>query len=154
MIKKMTLLGTLMLFAACEMDTAEQTTNNGAAIPSDQAFEIRSAAIAPLMTRNLCTAIGGKSVQPALTVLHSPISGQRVTVRMYDVHNDGTVSEHRTVRVRSEADGSTLVNKGFLPPCNTTEGRRNSSYRFDISAANDTITLNWGDFNSKTMQIQ
>lgn len=143
MIKKLTFVCAAVALAACEMDSA-----------SVEGFEIRSVGIAPLATKNLCTAIGGEAVQPQLTVMHSPVPDVRMTVRMYDVHNDGTVTEHNTVRVTTDADGSTLVNSGFLPPCNRTEGRRNSSYRFDIFAGGQTTTLTWGDFNSSTMQIQ
>jgi hypothetical protein len=116
-------------------------------------FSVSRGTIQPLRTANLCTQIGGQSAQPQLTISHSPVADVPIRVRMYDVHNDGTATEHNTVRARSEADGTTVVSSGFRPPCNRTNGARNSSYRFDIIAGGQTQTVQWGGYNSTTQRI-
>jgi hypothetical protein len=45
------------------------------------------------------------------------------------------------------------VGKGFRPPCNTTNGKRSSSYRFEIVAGGQKATVKWGDYDSARKRI-
>ncbi|MEZ5716805.1 MAG: hypothetical protein R3D85_17635, partial [Paracoccaceae bacterium] len=94
-------------------------------------FKLGKIEIAPLKDENLCGKIGGKSKQPVLAINHSPVGDVVIKVRMYDDHGKGKITEHNTVRVKSSSSGRTVVGKGFRPPCNTTNGKRSSSYRFE-----------------------
>lgn len=116
-------------------------------------FELSGVSIAPMKTANLCSKIGGKGAQPELALKHNAVAGTKIKVRMYDVHGKRDVTEHNTVRVKSSGSGQTVVNSGFRPPCNTTGGRKNSSYRFDISAEGKTTTVIWGNYDSKMKKI-
>lgn len=117
--------------------------------PSQAAdFKLSNIGIAPLKKANLCRKIGGNGQQPQLVIEHSPVKGVRIKVRMYDDHGGGRITEHNTVRVRSSGSGKTIVKSGFRPPCNTTNGKRSSSYRFDIVANGQKATVRWGDYDS------
>jgi hypothetical protein len=137
----------------CSALSACQTTDKAADMMTSAKFNLSGATIAPLAQDNLCTRIGGNSVQPNLTVQHDSVAGQTIRVRMYDVHNDGTTTEHGIVSVASEGDGTTTVSSGFMPPCNTTGGRKNSSYRFDVSTDGDSLTTTWGGYDSTAGEI-
>lgn len=115
-------------------------------------FSVSNVSVAPMAQANLCKQIGGNAVQPNLTISHTAVAGVPISVRMYDVISDGSTYEHRRVRTTSEADGTTVVSSGFLPPCNTT-GRTTSSYRFDISAGGETTTVGWGTYDSTSGKI-
>lgn len=148
-----------MFTLAKSVTCALALTTIAGCMPSDSSetagvdFSVSKGTIQPLKTANLCTQIGGQSVQPSLTIMHSPVADIPIRVRMYDVHNDGTVTEHNSVRVRSEADGTTVVSSGFRPPCNRTGGAKNSSYRFDIIVDGQKTTVKWGDYNSVSESI-
>ncbi|MCV2889851.1 hypothetical protein [Ruegeria aquimaris] len=116
-------------------------------------FALTGVSIAPLKTANLCSKIGGKGAQPELVLKHNAVAGAKIKVRMYDVHSKRDVTEHNTVRVKSSGSGQTVVNGGFRPPCNTTGGRKNSSYRFDISVDGKKTTVIWGNYDSKMKKI-
>ena len=116
-------------------------------------FAITGIGINPLKKANLCSKIGGRGTQPKLVIQHSPTAGVPITVRMYDVHGARDVTEHNTVRVNSSGSGTTTVESGFRPPCNTTGGRKNSSYRFDISAGRQKTTVTWGNYDSNKKMI-
>lgn len=116
-------------------------------------FELTTAGITSLGEENLCPALGGTSVPPMITIQHSQVADIPITVRMYDSHSDGTVTEHGTVTVPSEEDGDTIVREGFQPPCNITAGQRDSVYKFDIHTKNSSMTLLWGGYASRDMEV-
>ncbi len=125
----------------------------GDTAPVPEGFALTGATIAPLAETNLCAPLGGAGTQPSLQINHTPVAGAPIRVRMYDAHSDGTVTEHNRVTVISEADGTTLADSGFLPPCNRTGGARDSSYRFDISAGGQMTTVTWGGYDSSDGEI-
>lgn len=144
MFNRIAVLGAaLVLTASLALDTSAQSNK----------FQLTGIGISPMKTANLCSKIGGKGTQPNLVVQHSAVAGVPITVRMYDVHSARDVTEHNTVRVTSSGSGKTTVNSGFRPPCNTTGGRKNSSYRFDISAGGQKTTVVWGNYDSAKKQI-
>ncbi|HOV05284.1 MAG TPA: hypothetical protein PLG99_12835, partial [Kaistiaceae bacterium] len=76
------------------------------------------------------------------------------SVYMYDIVSNGRVTNHFTKTVTSEADGTTVLTADFLPPCNQTAGRRNSSYRFDVkSKGSRKVTKRWFDYDSGSGRI-
>ncbi|MCC2111358.1 MAG: hypothetical protein KDJ16_04925 [Hyphomicrobiales bacterium] len=118
------------------------------------AVEIKSASVGAPSKANLCRQLGGQDKDPVLTIKHDKKAGDTISVRMYDVLSNGRVFEHRSKRIKSEADGTTVLTANFLAPCNTTGGRRNSSYRFDItSKGSKTVTVRWFKYNSATGEI-
>lgn len=123
----------------------------GAAYAAD--FKLTGVGVSELTKANLCEALGGDGKQPLILIRHTPIEGQMITVRMYDDHGGGLVTEHNTVEVASTASGQTILDRGFLPPCNTTNGARSSSYRFDVSTKRQKATVPWGDYDSAKKQI-
>ncbi|SIS73335.1 hypothetical protein [Phaeovulum vinaykumarii] len=137
----------LALVLGAALVSACQTTQMPSTEPA-ASFVVSRVDIAPMAQQNLCRQLGGQAVQPGLTISHTKLEGVPIMVRMYDVISDGSRVEHRRVRVLSEADGTTEVSSGFLPPCNRTHGRTNSSYRFDIRAGRQKTTIRWGDYNS------
>lgn len=118
------------------------------------AVKITSASVETPSKANLCRKLGGQDKDPVVTIRHEKKAGDTISVRMYDVLSNGGVVNHYTKRIRSEADGTTVLKANFLAPCNTTGGRRNSSYRFDItSKGSKTVTVRWFKYNSKTGRI-
>ncbi len=118
------------------------------------AVEIKSVSVAPVTKAHLCRKLGGKDKDPSVTIKHAKKGGEKITVRMYDVLSSGRIFNHRTKTVKSEADGSTTLTANFLAPCNTTNGRVNSSYRFDVtSKGSRKKTVRWFKFNSKSKRI-
>lgn len=144
MIRTLSGFGTAVLCAALLSASAEAQNSK---------FDLTGVSIAPMKTANLCSKIGGKGAQPELVLKHSAVAGTKIKVRMYDVHGKRDVTEHNTVRVKSSGSGQTVVNSGFRPPCNTTGGRKNSSYRFDVSVGGKTTTVIWGNYDSGKKRI-
>ncbi|MGJ3264358.1 MAG: hypothetical protein ACFE0R_14095 [Salinarimonas sp.] len=103
---------------------------------------------------NLCRPLGGAGAAPDLTIVHSPVAGVPIRVRMYDRLSDGSTFEHRATTVRSDASGRTVVDYAFLPPCNTTGGRLDSHYLFDIAAGSSRETVSWARFDSRERRIR
>ena len=116
-------------------------------------FKLSKIELAPLKKANLCGKIGGQGQQPVLVINYAPVAGVTIRVRMYDDHGKGKITEHNTVKVKSSGSGKTVVNAGFRPPCNTTNGKRSSSYRFDIIAKGQKATVKWGDYDSAKKRI-
>ena len=120
------------------------------------AVEITGVSISSASKVNLCKKLGGYGKAPIITIRHEKKKGDIIKVRMYDVLTGAGKNpiEHRTKKTRSEADGTTVLEANFLPPCNTTGGRRNSSYRFDVSSKGSSkTTKRWFSFNSKSKKI-
>ena len=118
------------------------------------AVEIKSVAVAKATKAHLCRTLGGQGKDPVVTIKHEPKAGDRISVRMYDVAS-GRITEHGTKSVVSNASGTTVLEADFLAPCNVTNGRSNSSYRFDVtSKGSKKVTRRWFDFNSGTKQIR
>ncbi|WP_417416094.1 hypothetical protein [Hoeflea sp.] len=124
------------------------------AIAPAAAVEIKSVSVAAPGKAHLCNKLGGKGLDPSITIKHAAKAGDTIKVKMYDVLSTGRIIQHKTKTIKSEADGSTTLTANFLPPCNTTGGRANSSYRFDVTSKGASKkTVRWFDFNSKTGKI-
>ena len=118
------------------------------------AVEIKSVSVGAPSKAHLCIKLGGKGQDPTITIKHAAKAGDTIKVRMYDVLSTGRIFQHKTKTIKSEADGSTTLTADFLPPCNTTGGKANSSYRFDVTSNGSAKkTVRWFDFNSKTRKI-
>lgn len=118
------------------------------------AVEIKSVSVGAPGKAHLCIKLGGKGQDPTITIKHAAKAGDTIKVRMYDVLSTGRIFQHKTKTIKSEADGSTTLTADFLPPCNTTGGKANSSYRFDVTSNGSAKkTVRWFDFNSKTRKI-
>ena len=118
------------------------------------AVEIISITVAAPSTMNLCRSLGGQDVDPVITITHAKKAGDRIMVRMYDVISNGGVVEHRTKSVISEVDGSTRLVAAFIAPCNRTQGRVNSFYRFDVTSKGSAKkTVSWFKFDSGSKKI-
>lgn len=150
-------LGGCLTLAACTPTAgvliSKTTDLLGSAHEYVTEFDLTTASVAALDRTNLCKALGGTLVSPVITIRHSEVAGIPITARLYDTQSDGTVKELGTVTVRSEVDGETFVSDGFEPPCNTTAGKRNSTYKFDIKTKTSSITLLWGGYTSRDMHI-
>ncbi|MBV6656651.1 MAG: hypothetical protein KI785_02670 [Devosiaceae bacterium] len=146
-----TLAGAAIVLAACNTTTMEADTEVAATTATP--FAISSVSVAPLELANVCRQLGGQDVNPVLTIVHTPGASQRIRIRMYDDLSDGSVFEHRQTTVAADTSGTTVVDHNFLAPCNTTNGRVNSTYRFDVSAGSAERTVTWGRYNSTTRTI-
>ena len=126
----------------------------GLSIAPAAAVEIKSVSVGAASKAHLCRKLGGKDLDPTITIKHAGKAGDTIKVRMYDVLSNGRTFQHRTKTVKSEADGSTTLTANFLAPCNTTNGKANSSYRFDVtSKGSKKKTVRWFKFNSTTKKI-
>ena len=143
------LAGASALLAAC----STSGENAGPAAAPTETFAISSVSIAPMTTANLCSALGGQGARPQITIAHTAAAGVPIRIRMYDSLSDGSTFDHRRTRVTSDGSGTTTVSHAFLPPCNTTGGRLDSTYRFDVEAAGSSKTVTWGRFDSGTRRI-
>jgi len=118
------------------------------------AVEIKSVSVSSPSKAHLCRKLGGKDKDPSITIKHAGKAGDKIKVKMYDVLSNGRIFQHRTKTIKSEADGSTTLTANFLAPCNTTRGKANSSYRFDVtSKGSSKKTVRWFNFNSSTKKI-
>lgn len=131
--------------------TACNTTEGSQPAPAN--FAIQSIAISSLTKANLCTKLGGRGAPPTITIKHSPQADVRIKVRMYDKLSTGGTYPHKSTTVKSDASGTTRVNYAFLPPCNTTGGRIDSSYRIEVTAGSSKKTKTWGSFDSGSRKI-
>jgi hypothetical protein len=118
------------------------------------AVEIKSVSVGAPTKAHLCIKLGGKGQDPTITIKHAAKAGDTIRVKMYDVLSNGRTFQHKAKTIKSDASGTTVMTADFLPPCNTTGGQANSSYRFDVtSSGSKTKTVRWFDFNSKTRKI-
>ena len=118
------------------------------------AIEIKSVSVESPSKAHLCRKLGGKDKDPSITIKHAGKAGDTIKVKMYDVLSNGRTFQHKTKTVKSQADGSTTLTANFLAPCNTTNGKANSSYRFDVtSKGSSKKTVRWFNFNSSTKKI-
>ncbi|MEM5474380.1 hypothetical protein WNZ14_21845 [Hoeflea sp. AS60] len=126
----------------------------GLSIAPASAVEIKSVSVGAASKAHLCRKLGGKDQDPSITINHDAKAGDTIKVKMYDVLSNGRTFQHRTKTIKSEADGSTTLTADFLAPCNTTGGKANSSYRFDVtSKGSSKKTVRWFNFNSSTRKI-
>lgn len=121
--------------------------------PGSADFTLNAVTVAPMTKANLCTRLDGAGKQPEVTISHSPVAGVPIVIRMFDKLSNGGTYDHKSVRVLSDGSGTTRVNDGFLPPCNTNAGRVDSSYRFTVEAAGQSVTRTWADFLSGPLRI-
>lgn len=136
--------------------TACTTSGGGGAGagPETETFAIATVTVSPMAMANLCSQLGGQGERPRIVITHTAQAGVPIRVRMYDDLSDGSTFNHGSTRMRSDASGRTTVDYAFRPPCNTTGGRRNSTYRFDVTAGDSSRTVTWGRYNSRTRRIQ
>ena len=137
-------LSAAVFLAGCVSEGGSQTAP-GTTVAASSAFRIAGVSLPPLKKENLCAALGGGGATPSVVVRHSAVAGVPMST--------GGVFEHGSPRVMSNASGTTTVTHQFRPPCNTSGGRRNSSYRFDVTASGQTVTERWGTYNSGTGKI-
>ncbi|MFC3644651.1 hypothetical protein [Aquibium oceanicum] len=145
-------LSAAVFLAGCVSEGGSQNAP-ATSVAASSAFRITGVSVPSLKKENLCASLGGGGATPSVVVRHSAVAGVPIRVRMYDVLSTGRVFEHGTTRVMSNASGTTTVTHRFRPPCNTSGGRRNSSYRFDVTASGQTVTERWGTYNSGTGKI-
>ncbi len=118
------------------------------------AVEIKSVSVGSASKAHLCRKLGGTDQDPSITITHAAKAGDTIKVKMYDVLSNGRTFQHKTKTIKSEADGSTTLTANFLAPCNTTGGKINSSYRFDVTSNGSAKkTVRWFNFNSATRKI-
>ena len=119
---------------------------------AEEKFQIKSVTT-PKMTRShLCSALGGSEQTIPVVIKHSKIAGRSINVQMLDDVSSGNVVNHRSTSVTSEASGTTVVNYGFLPPCNKT-GRSTSNYSFVVSEGEYSTKKLFGRYDSTSGRI-
>ena len=150
-------LTTLAVSAAAMMALAACSTTGeggGSAAAPAQPFDVASVSISPMTTANLCSQLGGQGKAPTITIKHTAAAGVPIRLHMQDKLSDGSTFNHRSTRVSSDGSGTTVVNYGFLPPCNTTGGRLNSNYQLTVEAGGNKQTVNWARFDSASRTIR
>ncbi|MCD7059100.1 hypothetical protein [Pelagibacterium xiamenense] len=151
------LTGTFLTLAAVAALAGCSSTTGGTAdtsATSTEPFAIASAKVSSMTKANLCRDLGGQGQAPTLTISHTATAGVPIRVSLTDYLSDGSTYNHRSTRVLSDGSGTTTVNYGFLPPCNTTNGRLDSDYRFTVQANGETETVRWGRFDSASNTIR
>jgi len=141
----------LVALAACQ--STGDGTEMAAAAPA-QDFEISSISVTPMTNASLCRDLGGQGQPPTVTIRHTAAAGVPIRVRLTDYWSDGGTYNHRSTTVRSDGSGTTTVNYGFLPPCNTSGGRINSHYQFEVQAGGASRTQTWARFDSASRTIR
>ena len=142
--------GALAVLAACT------PTGGGPASPSmpTQPFAVTRVDISPMTTASLCRDLGGQGQSPTVTIRHSATAGVPMRLHMQDNMSNGNTFDHGSTRVMSDGSGTTVVRHDFRPPCNTTNGRRNSHYRLTVEAAGRSQVVSWGRFDSASRTIR
>ena len=140
----------VLALAAC----SATTSGGGADAAPSQDFDIASVGISPMTAANLCRDLGGQGQAPTVTVRHTAVAGVPIRLHLQDRLSDGSTFNHRSTTVRSDASGTTTVNYGFLPPCNTTAGRLDSHYQLTVQAGGETETVTWARFASGSRTIR
>lgn len=142
--------GALAVLAACT------PTGGGPASPSmpTQPFAVTRVDISPMTTASLCRDLGGQGQSPTVTIRHSATAGVPMRLHMQDNMSNGNTFDHGSTRVMSDGSGTTVVRYAFRPPCNTTNGRRNSHYRLTVEAGGTSQVVSWGRFDSASRTIR
>lgn len=142
--------GMLFAFAACTPTGAGTGSSSAPAQP----FEVTRLDITPMTTASLCRDLGGQGQSPTVTIRHSPVAGIPIRLHLQDNMSNGNTFDHGSIRVMSDGSGTTVVRHAFRPPCNTTNGRRNSHYRLTVEAGGRSQVVSWGRFDSASRTIQ
>ncbi|MCA2011399.1 hypothetical protein LCM17_07885 [Cereibacter sphaeroides] len=142
--------GLLAFVAACTPTTGE----NGSGSSPAQAFEVSRLEISPMTPASLCRDLGGQGQSPTVTIRHSAAAGVPIRLHMQDNMSNGNTFDHGSTSVMSDGSGTTVVRYGFRPPCNTTNGRRNSHYRLTVEAGGRSQVISWGRFDSASRTIR
>jgi hypothetical protein len=113
---------------------------------SAEGLKISGLSASGFSNQNLCPAIGGAGVPPRFTVRHSRGTGS-ITVSMEDHLNNGNTINHGSTTIAANPSGMTVVEYGFLAPCNrrTAEGLR-SAYYVTATADGSTKTILWSKY--------
>src|SRR5690606_21569605 len=141
----------VLALAACSATTRGDAAPDAA--PA-QPFDIAGVTISPMTQANLGRDLGGQGQAPTVTVRHTPVAGVPIRLHLQDRLSDGSTFNHRSTRVASDASGTTTVNYGFLPPCNTTAGRLDSHYQLTVEAGGESETITWARFASGSRAIR
>ncbi|MCC0076449.1 MAG: hypothetical protein H6898_07655 [Rhodobacter sp.] len=107
-----------------------------------------------MTTASLCRDLGGQGQSPTVTIRHSATAGVPMRLHMQDNMSNGNTFDHGSTRVMSDGSGTTVVRYAFRPPCNTTNGRRNSHYRLTVEAGGTSQVVSWGRFDSASRTIR
>ncbi|MCB1394433.1 MAG: hypothetical protein KDJ98_00255 [Rhodobacteraceae bacterium] len=119
-----------------------------------QPFAVTRVDISPMTTASLCRDLGGQGQSPTVTIRHSATAGVPMRLHMQDNMSNGNTFDHGSTRVMSDGSGTTVVRYAFRPPCNTTNGRRNSHYRLTVEAGGTSQVVSWGRFDSASRTIR
>ena len=136
----------LLALAACQSGGAPSASST---VPG---FKISSVSVEPMAERHLCSALGGSGAAPTVTIRHSKVAGVPIRVGMIDNVSSGSLIDHRSTSVTSDASGTTVLRYEFLPPCNTTN-RTSSSYSFIVSSGDDSRQVPFGKYDSPNKKI-
>lgn len=139
-------LVTLLALAGCQ---SGGTPAASSAVPG---FKISSVSVEPMADRHLCRALGGDGAIPTITIKHSKVAGAPIKVSMIDNVSSGSLIDHRSTSVSSDASGTTVVRYDFLKPCNTTNST-SSSYSFIVSNGDDSRQVSFGKYDSPNKKI-
>ena len=119
-----------------------------------QPFEVTRLEISPMTTASLCRDLGGQGQSPTVTIRHTATAGVPIRLHLQDNMSNGNTFDHGSTRVMSDGSGTTVVTHAFRPPCNTTNGRRNSHYRLTVEAGGRSQVVSWGRFDSASRTIR
>lgn len=144
----------LVASAACTPTDGGTASTSVRAQGPAQSFEVTRLDISPMTTASLCRDLGGQGQSPTITIRHTPTAGVPIRLHMQDNMSNGNTFDHGSTRVMSDGSGTTVVRHDFRPPCNTTNGRRNSHYRLTVEAAGRSQVVSWGRFDSATRTIR
>lgn len=145
-LKRELSLVALLALASCQSGGVPSA---GSTVPG---FKISSVTVEPMAERHLCSALGGAGAAPTITIKHSKVAGAPIKVSMIDNVSSGSLIDHRSTSVSSDASGTTVLRYEFLPPCNTTN-RTSSSYSFIVSSGDDSKQILFGKYDSPTKKI-
>ncbi|BAT60122.1 hypothetical protein GJW-30_1_02657 [Variibacter gotjawalensis] len=98
------------------------------------AQQINSVKVSGFSNANKCSALGGSSVPPTITIRHSKAAGS-IAISMRDDLSNGRVIDHGSTSVSADPSGVTVVKYAFLPPCNRSADRT-STYSFTVTGSN------------------
>ena len=142
--------GLLVALGACTPTTG----GTGSSPAPAQAFEVSRLEISPMTTASLCRDLGGQGQSPTVTIRHSATAGVPLRLHLQDNMSNGNTFDHGSTSVMSDGSGTTVVRHAFRPPCNTTNGRRNSHYRLTVEAGGRSQVISWGRFDSASRTIR
>lgn len=119
-----------------------------------QTLRVDSITVSPMTKANLCPALGGSGEPATITVKHEPKANVAIFVRLFDDLSNGRSFTHGTDHILSDASGTTTIRHPFFPPCNTSKGRVDSHYKFEVKVGETAKILDWARFLTATNSIE